>query len=367
MASFDAQIFAHGRSFWPIPPVWRPFADALSDPMFILPIGAHEAWVSAYLPVNAAMTAAVGKVLDPAFAGPLLVGAGFLALWSAAGRLWPDLWATRAVTLLLYAGSSQVIVTGSTTFAMSGLLALNLIWLALFLDDRRTAHLGAAVVGFLATGLHQPLFHPMFVLPFFGLLIAQRRWRLLAFYGAAYALISAFWLAWPVWISAHGVGAIPSNGEVDVSFWTRLVNVLRRPNSNGLLLMPMNLLRFVTWQHLFLLPPLVYGMTVAWRGDQIARALAIGFLLPIPVMFMLLPWQGHGWGYRYLHGVAGNAFLLAGYGWNALEVRGFRRALRSAAPALRRSWRSYPHTPIWRVVLQRPSRKSPRQLLRTRP
>jgi hypothetical protein len=39
-------------------------------------------------------------------------------------------------------------------------------------------------------------------------------------------------------------------------------------------------------------------------------------------MGILLPWQGHGWGYRYLHPVLGNAVLLAGYGFHRLENAG---------------------------------------------
>jgi hypothetical protein len=334
MVRFDAQIFSDGRLFWPIPPFWRPFASALKNSMFLQPIGDHEAWVSGYLPINASLLAAIGKVADPSLTSPLLVGVGFLALWNVAQRLWPDSPSTRAATLFLYAGSSQVVVTGMTKYAMSAHLALNLVWLALFLKDRRAAHFGAAIVGFLATGLHQPLFHPLFVLPFMGVLAARRRYGLLAFYAASYAVILAFWFAWPSWISSHGVGATADSQE-NLSFLTRLIFVLNSPDTNALLLMPLNLLRFITWQHLFLLPLLAIGLTVAWRGDPIARALAIGFFLPIPVMFVLLPLQGHGWGYRYLHGVIGNACLLAGYGWQALEAEGlsFHRAFLRASLA----------------------------------
>ena len=90
MANFDAQIFAHGRLFEAIPPFWRPFTRALNDKMFILPIGDHEAWVSSYLPINAAMRAAVGMLVDRSFTGPLLVGVGFPALWRVCERLLPD-------------------------------------------------------------------------------------------------------------------------------------------------------------------------------------------------------------------------------------------------------------------------------------
>ena len=54
------------------------------------------------------------------------------------------------------------------------------------------------------------------------------------------------------------------------------------------------------------------------RKDRAALTLAVGFVAPIVVMALLLPYQGHGFGYRYVHQVLGNAALLAGYGWQAL-------------------------------------------------
>ena len=64
-----------------------------------------------------------------------------------------------------------------TAYAMPAHLCFNLLWLRLFLADRRRADLGAIAVGFIATGLHQPLFHPMFVAPFMLMLLLERNWR----------------------------------------------------------------------------------------------------------------------------------------------------------------------------------------------
>jgi len=49
--------------------------------------------------------------------------------------------------------------------------------------------------------------------------------------------------------------------------------------------------------------------------------LVAGLVLTLLAMFMLLPYQGHGWGYRYLHGLIGSAALLGGYGWITLTGR----------------------------------------------
>jgi hypothetical protein len=66
-------------------------------------------------------------------------------------------------------------------------------------------------------------------------------------------------------------------------------------------------------------------LVVAYRavrvGNGIAYELYAGVILTLAAMLILMPYQGHGWGYRYLHGLIGNLALLAGYGWVALSAR----------------------------------------------
>lgn len=314
MVAFDAAVFQRGALVWPIPVEWRPFADALNRTL-ILPIGAGEAWVSAYLPVNAAFHAAAGVVADDDLVSPAMVFIGGLSLWLLSKRFWPDSLTARLSVIAFYLCSSQILVTGMTKFAMNSHLALNLLWLWLFLLDRRGGHLTAIVVGFLATGLHQPLFHPLFIFPFVGILVVQKRWRLLGFYAAAYSAIVAFWLSWPHWMASFGNGPVlPVERFPGVGYVDRLFAVVKFFDLQGAWLMSSNLIRFITWQHVLLLPFAIFGTIMGWRREPTVSALAIGFLLPIGVMWILLPWQGGGWGYRYLHQVLGNAILLAGWG-----------------------------------------------------
>ena len=49
--------------------------------------------------------------------------------------------------------------------------------------------------------------------------------------------------------------------------------------------------------------------------------MAAGIGLTLLAVTVLLPFQGHGWGYRYLHGLIGSACLLAGRGWIAVTER----------------------------------------------
>ena len=321
MARFDEAVFRSGRLIAPIPLAWRPIADALNL-VFILPIGAREYWVSAYLPVHSAWRAAVSYVVDPALASPLMAAFGGFFIWRVARLLWPASATTQLACVLLYAGSSQVLMTAMTAYAMSMHLALNMLWLWLFLLDRRQTHAAAMAVGWFATGIHQPVFHALFVLPFLFLLLGQKRWPLLAAYCLVYALIGAFWLAWPIWISSHEAAAAATiHGTSGISFISRLQTVLAGASHNGPWIMVANLLRFMCWQHPLLIPLAILGIWANFRTQPMCRALAVSFFLPIVVTGILLPWQGYGWGYRYVHPVLGCLILLGGYGWQTLETQ----------------------------------------------
>lgn len=316
MANFDAALLASGRLFAVIPDDWRPYAEALNQ-TFMLPIAQQGAWASNYLPGNAVMRALFDMGGAAAFTGPVMTGIGAIALWSIARRLWPDDAGTRWLVLLLYAGSSQVITIGMTAYAMPAHLALNLVWLALFLRGG-WAHGGAILAGALATGLHQPIFHPLFVAPFLIGLVVARRWRLAALYGGAYAVIGLFWLSWPLLVAHAASGGVASAmaGE-QLSYIDRIGMLLSDIGPASISLMAMNLLRFIAWQHLLLLPLLVGGVALAWRAPLV-RPLAAGIGGTILVIGILLAYQGHGWGYRYLHGLIGSACIIAGHGWAAL-------------------------------------------------
>ncbi|MBW8784727.1 MAG: hypothetical protein JF593_08810 [Novosphingobium sp.] len=131
-----------------------------------------------------------------------------------------------------------------------------------------------------------------------------------------YAAIAAFWLSWPAHVHALVAGPQSLTQPGGTDYLSILLDLLRQ-NRGALPLMAENLLRFFCWQHVLLLPLLLAGFGVAFR-DRKAAALALGFILPIVVMGAILPYQGHGFGYRYLHGLLGNAALLGGYAWRRL-------------------------------------------------
>lgn len=316
MATFDAAVFGTGHLVAPLPAFWRDHADVLNT-LFMYPAQPRGAWISSYLPLNAVLRALFGLIGAPWLVGPLMVALGAVALFGCVRRLWPDDREAGFVALVLYAGSAQTLFAGMTSYAMPGHLALNLCWLWLFLRRETLSDLAALAVGFVATGLHQPLMHPMFMGPFILLLLAQRHWRRAALFIAGYAMIGAFWLWWPTFISSlvQVSAQVPRPDGSDYA--TRLVSTLRDRDPMGMPNMVANGLRFIAWQHLLLVPLLLAGAR-RYRSDPMIAALAGGIVLTLLVMAILLPYQGHGFGYRYLHGLIGNGVLLAIYGWKTL-------------------------------------------------
>jgi hypothetical protein len=335
MANFDAAILAHGRLMAPLAPPWRGFVFAL-QPTFVTLAPGDLAWSSQYLPVNAAFRAIGMLAGAPALVSPLLATASVAAVFAIARRLWPARPDLALAAAVLLATSSQFLLTAMTAYAMTAHLALNLIWLWLFLRGGRLAHAGAILVGFLATGLHQIIFHPLFVAQFIAELLLARRWRLALTYIAAYAVICAFWVGyWRFAFALLGQGAAPAalGAAAAADLTSRLNPLLAAFDWAGVRVMDVNLIRFVTWQSLITVPLAVLGAIASLRAGGPVRALALGLLLSAIALFVILPHQGHGWGYRYWHGLLGSAVLLAVFAWGRL-TEGLGVAERRAAGAL---------------------------------
>jgi hypothetical protein len=329
MVVFDMAVFRSGHLAAPLPPQWRAYAQALT-PAFALPLPANAAWVSAYMPVNAMMRTAFGALFDPALLNPVLVALGAVALFDITKRLFPRNSGAQWLALLLYGTSPQVLVTAMTPYAMTAHLALDLIWLALLLRGTRASHAAAILIGLLAIGLHQVIFHPLFALPFIDHLRRRGEWRTAAIYVLSYAVFGIFWISYPH-IVAMSVGVAGSSGGAASGsggyFAVRILPLLLQHDPVTFPLMAVNLVRFIAWQNLALVPLMGLGLGAVRRDEGIARPLLYGLVLTTLAMAILLPYQGHGWGYRYVHGLIGNCALLGAYGWrdfsDRVEVRRF--------------------------------------------
>ncbi|MEZ5697230.1 MAG: hypothetical protein R3E18_12620 [Sphingomonadaceae bacterium] len=153
MVLFDARNFSQGQLAAIVPGQWVGFTLALV-PDFLLDAPGDSLLASAYGPGNAAMRAGFGLLLDPALMNPLLAGMGLVALVNIAKRQFPDTPHAVWVCGLAYILSAQMLVAAMTTYAMTAHMALNLVWLALFLRGSRWALAGTMVIGAWAIGLH---------------------------------------------------------------------------------------------------------------------------------------------------------------------------------------------------------------------
>ncbi len=324
MVVFDAAIYATGRLAEPLAMAWRPFATALV-PAFLLEVPGDALLVSSYLPGNAAMRAAFSAIADPALMNPLLTGIGLVALHDIARRMFADVPAAIWVVLAGYVLSAQVLVTAMTTYAMTAHLALGLVWLALFLRGRWWQHALAMALGAWAMGLHQVVFHPLFAGPFILTLVQQRKWRTFAAYALVYGAALLFWVTYPALVlEQSGIAAVQGQGQTGgpMGFVTdRVIPLFTDRGEGGFTLMLLNLMRLIAWTPLFILPLAVMAWPDIRHNRGIALPLAVGVVLTVVAMFVLLPYQGHGWGYRYLHTQLGSLALLAGYGYARWAAR----------------------------------------------
>jgi hypothetical protein len=323
MVRFDATAFAHGAPFAPVVPYWRSFESAL-QPQFVRPIAGGAYWASNYLPINAALYALAAKAGDPALLGPVLAVISVVTVYGVARRLWPDRPAIAPIATLLLATSSQFLITAMTPYAMSAHLAFNLVWLWLFLRGGVGSHAAALAIAFLACGIHQLAFHPLFAAPFILQLWIERRWRTAAVYTLAYAAIALFWIEYQTIAvhlfaaprpSASGAGA--GAGATD-GFLAQVLGMARAFRPSALVLMDENLIRFVTWQNPLTPPLLLLSCAAALRAGGAVRSLILGLGLTTVFVLVIMPYQGHGWGYRYLHGLLGSVCLLAA--WTAVRM-----------------------------------------------
>jgi hypothetical protein len=213
---------------------------------------------------------------------------------------------------------------------MTAHLALNMIWLWLFLRDTRASHALAAGVAFVACGLHQVVFHPLFAAPFLISLLVARRWTLATWYGAVYAAIGLFWILYWSLVLRAASAPLAQSADVGIAFFIqRIVDSLNLGQGN-VALMAINLLRFLAWQSPLAIVLAVVGYLTCRNRNRITTDLALGIAFTLGLMLILMPYQGHGWGYRYLHGFLGSLCLLAAQGWVCMTDRGASAARQPA-------------------------------------
>jgi hypothetical protein len=303
LADFQATILLRGKVQAEVPPQWLP-AIRVIKPTFIDYFPDTHSWKATYLPVYAAMRAVFQSVGWQSLFNPFLAAITILALYATVRNIWPETPTNALVAVGLLATSSQFLLMSMTGYAMPAHLALNTIWLWLYSrPDRRTFYL-APVVGALAIGLHQPIVHALFVLPFLARLLWQRRWLPVVVFGASYLFACVGWYIWKMHFIPPAALAEP-------------VKMFRLVNLRMAFVQPMNLLLVIAWASLAtpLLAALGFGRF--FKARPIVQDAIISCLLTFGFYYFFYLDQAHGWGYRYFHGTLVCLVIVA--------VTGFRR------------------------------------------
>ena len=312
LSEFQADIFASGRLMAVIQEPWRQFAYAMT-PIFATYNPEQHTWMSAYLPTYAAIRAIFSLVGLQFITNPTLAAVSILALAGVTKNLWPRKKSNTLVAVLMLATSSQFLITSMTAYSMPAHLCLNLIWLWLYIRDDKVGWIIVPWVGIIAMGLHQPMVHALFVLPFLVRIIRQGATWVRIYLGTVYLLGCGLWLAWIYYLRQ---GMISTLGVERTA-----ASYFGFPGVFQLIIQMMNLSLLLSWQSL----AMIILVVIAFRNwsslTSFMKDLTWGCALTFIFYFFFKSDQGHGWGYRYCYAILGNLALLATEGWRQLSQR----------------------------------------------
>lgn len=316
MPRLQARIFLDGTLTATLPPEWQAFGRAMFH-SFATYDPATGQVASSYRPGLAGLIAAFDVVGLGIYLSSMTYAGAIWLSWVVTRQLLPGSAGAPMVAALLVATSQQALAGAMTSYAMSSHLFFNLLWLHLFLRDRMWAHVLAALVGVLTASLHQVHMHFFFAAPFLLTLLRPFRPGLITLY----FLISLFGhLAVIGWDNVLIRQAAQNAPGVARTMSENLAMIFRLPDAQALATIWANCTRLIGWQSLALLPLLV-GLAASLRtAPRWSLALLGSILFSLLPYVFLMPDQGHGWGFRYLHGLIGNLAILAAFGWALLPT-----------------------------------------------
>jgi hypothetical protein len=316
LADFQANIFLHGKLQAEVPSAWVSVERFLNLPFFVQYFPTNHSWNSVYLPIYAAMRAVFQGVGLQSLLNPFLAALTVLAVYGTVRNIWPESKTNALVAIGLLVSSSQFLVMSMTSYSMPAHLALNAIWLWLYSRPDRGWFYLAPLVGVLAIGLHQPIVHALFALPFLLRLVLQRRWRTVLIFGTVYVAGCALWFAWQ---ARYQVGR--SDG-IGIGSMFKILNP-RMP-----IIQSMNLLLIIGWASLATPLLAVLGASQFFKVRPIIQDSILSCLLTFGFYFFFYLDQAHGWGYRYFYGVLTCLIVCSVAGFNRLSTLvGQRRAM----------------------------------------
>ncbi|MFD1343071.1 hypothetical protein [Litorisediminicola beolgyonensis] len=315
MPRLQAEIFAWGHLTATLPEEWHGTARAMFHGFATVDRETGQV-ASSYRPGMAILIWLFDRAGLGLYVSAVLQAGSVLLAARVASQMFPDAPRAPLMAALLVATSSQALAMSLTSYAMTGHLFFNLLWLHLFFRDRLWAHVAAALVGVATASLHQVHPHVFFAAPFFVLLLRPFRPGLFLLYGAIYLIGHLAVLSWDRVLIQQ---AAEQGAEDARSLLDNLAGIARLPALADWASVWVNIVRFLAWQSLAVFPLLICARA-ARPLPRNATLLVASILLTLAPHPFLMPDQGHGWGYRYLHGQIGSVALLAALGWDRLQA-----------------------------------------------
>jgi hypothetical protein len=301
LPEFQSRIFQHHDLVAEVPRNWIPYREALKLPYQIYHGTTREGyWASGFLPGFALLDFGfeqidLGWALDP-----LLAALAIVLLAVLARRAFPaDANLAAGIAVLLLACSPQFLIMALTKFSWTAHLCGTLAWIWLCTHPDRRLFLLTPILGVFLIGLHQPHVHFLVAAPFVLRLLYTGQWRALLWFGLWYGPGALAWYEVMVLLrpSAFGHGGELAN--------------LGFPFLLSLFITFCHAITFYAWAT----PLLVFLCGAALLNFRKQPALVQDSILAALITFffyMGFPhFQGHGWGYRYLHPAYG-CLALAG-------------------------------------------------------
>lgn len=336
MMIWQSEVILAGHLLAPAPDVWWPYSVALR-PGFLLVDPALHIWSPPYRPGTALLHALFVKLSLGGAMNATFCAGSVIVLWRLARRLLPRDTGAVICAVLLVALSPQFLITGGTPYTMTAHLFASLLWIWLFTIDRGWSHVAAIALGCYALGLHHVHVHIGLAMPFLlHLLVVRRRWLLSLTYGLTYGAAVVAWIFWmdiAAWATAVSPVAPVETPAVDGDLGLVRMAVSQGVSAHGwtdLALWGANFSRLIAWQNLAMLPLILVALGQMREMPTVLRLMAWSVLTSLLPYILLMPSQGHGWGYRYLHHELGTLSLVAAFGWSRLRAAGRERMLRFA-------------------------------------
>jgi hypothetical protein len=321
-AWFQAAIFEQGRWNAVVSPEWCRWIQNLAPTSIVIPQPCT--WHVGFLPIHSLIRAGFLALGGDRFAGPVLATVSVLLVGSIARRLWPERPHRAWIAMAVLAVSTQFLIMSMTMYAMPTHLFFALVWLWLYVVDRRWSIIALPLVGFLAMGVHSPTPHLLFVPPFLFRYVRQRRLVTAAYVIVCYAIGIVFWrtqyVSGGATIAPIDVAAISATGAAVGGF-------LKMPSIFDLYTSAMHLTLVATWNSPIAVICVVAACLSWSRLDAFSRDAATSLVFTVVIRALSTPIQGEGWGYRYVYANLGNFALLAACGSEILAAAiGTRRA-----------------------------------------